>query len=681
MNILRNLSLKIKILLIILLPLGGYLFFAATNILYNYQQFTSYNDIYELSALSNTISNVVHELQKERGASAGFLGSKGRKFVEKLPIQHKETDKRKRLAEIFLADFDINRFDPELANKIKQANSQIASLDSERQGILNQQRTVKEAVAYYSNTNAKLLDVIGYMTQLSDDARIASSIGAYYNFLQGKERAGKERAVLSGVFSKENFSPSTYASFIQLVTEQNTYFSVFKTLAEPEHVQFVSKTVSGASVDKVEQMRKIARDVNVDTGKTFGIDPEIWFDTITIKINKLKQAEDYLSSAFRSSAEKLTKSQKRTMTFSIISVAIILAVSLFMLFFVTKTILQGVGTATKVALELAEGEGDLSKRMDLRTKDEIGVLGDAVDSMLANLSVMIGGIQGISSSLETGNQALSTVSNKMHNSTDLVSGKASTVATAAEEMSVNMTNVSVAVETASQNVSSVAASTEKISSVSHEISTNTGQANEIAQKAVSLVTSSSDRVNELGTAAHEIGKVTETINEISEKTNLLALNATIEAARAGEAGKGFAVVANEIKDLAKQTAEATVEIRDLIEKIQDSTKGTVDEISDISKVINEVNEIVSSITFSVETQTLTTSEIINNINQASQGISEVSENVSQASIVTNEVARDIADVDQSSNELQESTTNVTDTAGELSSLAQQLKNLVGKFKV
>lgn len=151
----------------------------------------------------------------------------------------------------------------------------------------------------------------------------------------------------------------------------------------------------------------------------------------------------------------------------------------------------------------------------------------------------------------------------------------------------------------------------------NEIAQNTEKANTITGEAVSEAKGASDNVDELGSAAQEISKVTETVTEISEQTNLLALNATIEAARAGDAGKGFAVVANEIKELARQTAEATQDIKRRIEGIQDSTSGTVTKIQQISKVINDVNDIVSTIASSVEEQSVTTKEIATNVAQAS----------------------------------------------------------------
>ncbi len=681
MNVLKNLSLKIKILLIVVLPLGAYLCVSGSNLFFEYKQLKSYNAIYELSLLSKNISNLVHELQKERGASAGFLGSKGKKFGAKLSTQRQDTDtKRKNLTE-YLTDFDLNYFDAELESKVNTALSHLGSLESERQGISSQQRSVKDAVTYYTAANTKLLNIIGYMTHLSSNAKLTSQIGAYYNFLQSKERAGKERAVLSGVFSKGSFSAGMYNLFIQLVTEQNTYISVFEALATHDERNFFQNTMNGSAIDQVEQMRQAARGVNLDTTKSFGVDAVNWFDTITKKINLLKQVEDHLSSGIEQRTKELASSEKSKMIVSLILFAAVGVVSAFLLYFVTAMILNGIKQATSVALELAEGDGDLTKRMRLQTGDEIGALGQAIDKMLNNLSTMIGQIQGISGSLDTANTELSGLSREMHDETENVAGRASTVAAAAEEMSVNMDTVSIAVEDAAQNVASVAAATEEIAIISNEISTSTEKARDITTKAVNQAANSSVRVHELGKAADEIGKVTETITEISAQTNLLALNATIEAARAGEAGKGFAVVANEIKDLAKQTADATLEIKSKIEGIQATTKGTVLEIEEISKVIDEINDIVAGISGSVETQTSTATEIAGNINQASQGIQEVTENVSQASTVSQEVAQDIAEVDQSSNQVLASTKNVNVTAGELSALAGQLQGLVGKFNI
>lgn len=681
MNVLRNLSLKFKILLIVILPLSAYLCVSGSALLGEYRQFKSYNSIYKLSILSNNISKLVHDLQKERGASAGFLGSKGEKFGDKLSRQRRDTDTKKANLTEYLTDFDLQQFDTELGNKLNNALSLLTSLESERQAISSQRSTVKDAVTYYTAANTKLLDVIGYMTHLSSDSDLTSQISAYSNFLQSKERAGKERAVMSSVFSKGSFTAVSYALFIQLVTEQDTYFSVFNALATPDNRQFAKSTISGNDVNQVEQMRQVARDVNLTTTKSFGVDPVRWFDTITQKINLLKKVEDHLASGIVEKTQALAESSKKSMIFSLITFALIAAASCFLVFFVTYMILNGIKQATGVALELAEGEGDLTKRMHLKTSDEIGMLGRAIDRMLDNLSSMIGQIQDISGSLDSANTELSSLSSDIHEETGNVSGRASTVAAAAEEMSVNMDTVAIAVEDAAQNVASVAAATEEIALVSDEISTNTEKARAITSEAVSQAASSSKRVNELGVAADEIGKVTETITEISAQTNLLALNATIEAARAGEAGKGFAVVANEIKDLARQTADATLEIKSKIEGIQTSTKGTVLEIGEISKVIGDINEIVAGISKSVETQTSTASEIAGNINQASQGIQEVTENVSQASTVSQEVARDIAEVDQSAGQMLGSTDNVSVTAGKLSTLASQLQDLVGKFQV
>ena len=188
-------------------------------------------------------------------------------------------------------------------------------------------------------------------------------------------------------------------------------------------------------------------------------------------------------------------------------------------------------------------------------------------------------------------------------------------------------------------------------------------------------------MNQLGAAAQLIGKVTETITEISSQTNLLALNATIEAARAGSAGKGFAVVANEIKELAKQTAAATEDIKNRIAAVQSSTSGGIAEIGKVTQVIHEVSDIVASIAAAIEEQSTVTKDIARNIGEASNGVRDANKRVGEASQATAEIAREIAGVDQAAGHMAEGGEQVKVSASELSRVAEQLQVTVQRFRV
>ncbi|MDK9705781.1 MAG: methyl-accepting chemotaxis protein [Desulforhopalus sp.] len=331
--------------------------------------------------------------------------------------------------------------------------------------------------------------------------------------------------------------------------------------------------------------------------------------------------------------------------------------------------------------DIAEGEGDLTKRIAINSKDEIAELATWFNTFLDKLQDVMKTIAQNTSSL--GNEAgnLAEIASNLAKNAQTTSERSNTVATAAEEMSANLNNVAAAMEESTTNTGMVASAAEEMTATINEIARNSAQANEISGKAVKQAVATSERMARLGASADAISKVTETITEISEQTNLLALNATIEAARAGEAGKGFAVVANEIKELAKQTATATLDIKTKIDDVQQTTMGTVQDIEEITTVINNVNAIVATITTAVGEQSKATEEIASNINQAAGGLGEVNENVSQISVVASTITAEIALVNSASGDLSNSSTRVDASSSDLRHLAQELQKAVGSFKI
>lgn len=331
--------------------------------------------------------------------------------------------------------------------------------------------------------------------------------------------------------------------------------------------------------------------------------------------------------------------------------------------------------------DVAEGKGDLTKRINLSSSDELGELARLFNLFLEKLQGVIKNIAGNADEVDRSSGYLLDISKNMSERSEMTSRQAGNVAQVAEGMSVSLGYVAQTMENSSDNASIVATAAEEMSATINEIAQNSEKARSIAGEAVSQSGLASNKIRDLDKAAETIGKVTETIKEISEQTNLLALNATIEAARAGEANKGFAVVANEIKELAKQTAVATQDIKVNIEGVQLTTGDTVQVINMISQVITEMNDIVSGITSAVEEQSAATAEIADNISRTSAVIHEVNSSVSGIFTASHETSTEIARVNDSASDLSQNSSQIEEKAQKLSGMAGRLAGIVNGFKV
>ncbi|MHC4954792.1 MAG: methyl-accepting chemotaxis protein [Planctomycetota bacterium] len=319
---------------------------------------------------------------------------------------------------------------------------------------------------------------------------------------------------------------------------------------------------------------------------------------------------------------------------------------------VTRAVVGPIAEVVARLREIAQGKGDLTTRLVIRTDDEIGELAGWFNEFLENQRSKIGSIARNSSHLQVASEGLAVVSDQMASTAEETSVQANVVAESSEEVSGNLDKVATAAD--------------ELNSVVREIARSAVEAAKVAVSAVREAENTTTTVARLGESGNEIGAVIKVINSIAEQTNLLALNATIEAARAGEAGKGFAVVANEVKELAKETASATEDIGSRIESIQSDTAASVAAIEGIRTVITRISEIQNTIATAVEEQTTTTNEIGRNVTEAASGSAEI--------------ARSIAAVADAARMTASGVHQTRTSAGELAKMAADLDAVVAGFQ-
>ncbi|MEQ9825541.1 MAG: methyl-accepting chemotaxis protein [Puniceicoccaceae bacterium] len=360
---------------------------------------------------------------------------------------------------------------------------------------------------------------------------------------------------------------------------------------------------------------------------------------------------------------------------------LIFAATLVALFFVVQMITRPIQATTRMLQDIAEGEGDLSRRLEQNSHDEIGELCHWFNHFVNNIQQIIREVQVSSETLSAASEELSVTSTQIASHSTEVSQQSRSVAAAAEQSSTNIHAISSSAEEMSSTMTVVSSAVEELSASISEVTRSCEQESHIAQRAQGEAQETQKIIEELNQAGVSIGHIVDLIQQIAAQTNLLALNATIEAASAGEAGKGFAVVANEVKELAKQTAQATDDIRKQVEMMQTNTGNAVRAIQAIGKVVGEVNDLSQVIVRSVIEQNDAVSEIAHNISGANEATADVARNVGESATALTEISATVGQVNDSIAETTQGIEQINRSAEELAQLAVSLGSIVGRFKV
>ncbi len=647
--------------MLVLIPLLGCLYFSLTQVIADFQKRQVLNDISELSQLAILNNAMVHELQKERGMSAVYIGSNGQRFKTELSQQHALTDTQKNKVSQFISHLDSTT--DEANTLIKQIQAKLAELDSIRQQILALTISKPDALNYYTTTNHSVLLFTNYFISISPKETVNIAT-AYYNFLEAKERAGIERAVASGGLANNRFSSDNFEKLISLITAQNIYTQQFLLSASQPTQQQYQSMLNDNAVKEVMRIRKLI--INIGASGPYETEAAYWFDMATKRINLLKNNENYIAEHFANEIDTLLSNMNTQLLVNLATVIIVILITAFVAYTILTVMLKQLDSLVLTLKKVAK-EHDLTARSEIYTRDELGNMAMALNNTLESFAGAIDQISNNSVKLsESANETATTI---QLNTVSIQSQQDETaqVATAIEQMSATVEEVarsaSQALQTA-QNANNKAINSQTV----------VGESLTAIDNLVQQVNEIGSRISTLHETSNQIVTVIDVIKSVAEQTNLLALNAAIEAARAGEQGRGFAVVADEVRTLAQRTQTSTVEIETIINQLQQEADNAYKEIDSSQENVKKTVESAEKIEFSL-------TEIVTGISDINAMIEQIATATEEQVSVTTEINKNISDIDSATKQIAQGSEQVSNSANNQASLANNLQQLATTYRI
>lgn len=641
------------------------------------QDMDNYNKLSQLVSLSGNISNTVHELQKERGQSAGYIGSEGDTFAKTLTRQRIKTDRVINDLHVILKEGDFTNNDKELTRQVNRVLNDLQKLKNTRTSVTDLKYTVEEMAKVYTGKIRNLLNIIKAMTKLEMENSINKQILSYISILELKENSGLERAMGANGFATGHFSLALYNKFISLVARQDAFITAFHTTADMAANQIYSSILEDAVVNEVQVMRAVVFKQYQDVSEA-GYTAKQWYSAISKKIDLIKKVENSLHSQILKNVSDLKSFAKFMLIITVILTMLGIGFLIVFAYFVSRSISNPLKQLNGTMQELYEGS--IPSEIPCTTYgSEIGFMAKAIESFKINriqrlkfekeaqeaekektlqakknqrreealkeaehdrerkaARDRIERADKLENKITAFNQQITENMTSVSEAISILEKTSSGMSTLAKSTEEQSTIAASSAVQTSSNVQSVAAATEEMAASVTEISRQMEETATISGDALIKVDEMVDMSANLAETSQQVDTVINLIRDIAKQTNLLALNATIEAARAGESGKGFAVVASEVKILASQTAEATNKIADNISQMQNISTKVVEGINQVRSIIYHNADIARSVSVAVEEQGHVTKEISKNVQEAAVGSDRVSSQIVQVQENTSE---------------------------------------------
>ncbi|MDO8453613.1 MAG: methyl-accepting chemotaxis protein [Sulfurimonas sp.] len=618
----------------------------------------------ELNVLSQRLSLLIHETQKERGASAGFIGSKGKEFTDILPKQRPLTTEKNKALNSYIATLDLNSFPDELKSEISAFSTEMGKIDTIRTQVDALSISSKDTVAYYTNMNSKILNIVSLTAKLASTPELVKALDTYTNFLKSKERAGIERAVLSGTFAADKFGEGMFAKWITLVAEQDSYLDAAFVMASDSTKAFYKNKLNDSSIEEVNKMREIAKSKAI-TGE-FGVDSVTWFKTISKKIDLLKEVDDEISLQNSLLLGQLKSASQTRTTITLFSYTIFTILIFIIILFISNGVNKSVHSSLE-KIECVSRDLDLTCDIIVPGQDEISQISKAIHVMIIAFKQSVNDSIEVASSTSSESNKLNEVVNDLTANSKFTDAKIASINILVSEVGSRLDNVEESSITVTEDLDKTYNVLDgfigKLDLVVSSIERGSIHQEELAHK-----------VSSLTEQAKNIKEVLSIISDIAEQTNLLALNAAIEAARAGENGRGFAVVADEVRKLAERTQKSLSEISANVNLITQN-------VVEISGETDKTSQNMHNIADSAQELIASSQETKNNLSITRDKSTDVMHQSTYIATKTKELIADMDEVIEISSKNTKLRVTVEETAKTLSSDSQKLQNTLHKFKV
>lgn len=658
-----NIGIRERLLAVLILPLLIVAGFVVSSMLANHALWRTALDTERTVALAVKAGAAAHYLQIERGATAGYLQSGGKRFADVLPGYRANTDQAVQGVEQAFAELAAEAGAAQALSAATQAaRKSLAQLRDTRAGADRFAIAAAESSAFYTSTIATLLKTVNVASSAVADGGAAKRLAALEMLLHAKEYAGQERATMVPVFTADRIERAQYRGLNERIGKQLAFVSALSSLAEPTHWQAYLQAVNGQPETAVEALRARLH----DSAEGFGVTPETWFSTTTARIDAMLTVEQRVSGDLLAWAGEQAEEAQRAMFVAALLGTLAIALTLVFGMVIIRSITRPLATLQDVLVRV-ETSGDCSLRAGLTGRDEVGRTAAAFDRMMARIAALIGETRQSADAIAAAAQSMSAAGAQVEKGSDAQSEAASAVVASVQQTAVSISETASNARVADATAVQARADIETTLAAVRETADN-------VDSLAGMIDAASGDIVRLAESSRQIDGIVRTIKDIADQTNLLALNAAIEAARAGEQGRGFAVVADEVRKLAENTSAATNVISGLIGGIQGQVDAAVAHMQKANDKAGSTRTRVVASTGALDAASADTGRVTTSVRNIADAVRE-------QDAAVQEIARRIEHIAQMTEENTAAASNAAETARHLDALAGKLRETVGWFKV